>query len=839
MSFAVIQHWSLSRSGRALKGAFVAAIAASILVVPSVASAVPVTSVNLATYVRVGRYDLPEPTRTVPPVGSLLAQEVSAVTYNWDTDTLFVAGDGSTSIVQVSKTGTLINSMNLELNGAKPQGTEFYDVEGLAYVGGGKFIISEERDRQIDLFTYAPGTTLLRSQVQTVDLGTFVDNIGTEGITRDPLTGGYVAIKEKTPQGIFQTTLDFATGTASNGSPTTVDSTNLFDPALLGVLDFSDVFAFSNAPSMAGQPDQPNMLVISQESGKLLEVDRSGAIKSSLTINASVGDTLSIPDQQHEGVTMDNDGIIYTVAENGGGDINHPQLWVYAPSTTTTNLPPTSIVLTNQVPSIPETTSTAAAVKVADITVIDDSLGTNALSLTGADAASFDLVGTSLFLKAGTVLNSATKPTFVVTINADDVTVGATPDATATFTLTIGGAASVSPIVVTEVAPWSSGNSPFGADWFELTNTGTTPVDITGWKMDDNSNAFGSAVALTGITTIGAGESVVFVEGTATTAVALKASWFGSKVPASLQVGFYSGAGVGLSTGGDAVNIFDSAGTRITGIAFGASVTGFSFDNKAGLASSTLPLPIVGALSVSGLDGAFVAADGHGTGSPGTIVAPVIVSEIAPWASGNASYAADWFELTNTGTVPVDLTGWKMDDNSNLLANAVALNAVTILAPGQSVIFVETATSTALDAFKAAWYANGIVAPTFLIGNYSGTGVGLSTGGDAVNIFDATGARVTGVSFGASVITPSLFSFDNSAGLGSRVLPLPVVSTLSAVGVNGAFVSFDTKQTGSPGAVLAVEVPLLNAQVGLLFFGATLAAGATLVSVRRRRRSTR
>jgi hypothetical protein len=28
---------------------------------------------------------------------------------------------------------------------------------------------------------------------------------------------------------------------------------------------------------------------------------------------------------------MDNNGFLYTVCENGGGDINHPQLWVYAP----------------------------------------------------------------------------------------------------------------------------------------------------------------------------------------------------------------------------------------------------------------------------------------------------------------------------------------------------------------------------------------------------------------------------------------------------------------------------------------------------------------------------
>src|SRR5215813_4787865 len=69
------------------------------------------TSVDLSTYVRVGRFDLPEPTRTAAPLHSLLAQEASGVTYNWDTDTLFVVGDGGTSVVQVSKTGVLIDSM--------------------------------------------------------------------------------------------------------------------------------------------------------------------------------------------------------------------------------------------------------------------------------------------------------------------------------------------------------------------------------------------------------------------------------------------------------------------------------------------------------------------------------------------------------------------------------------------------------------------------------------------------------------------------------------------------------------------------------------------------------
>jgi uncharacterized protein len=140
-----------------------------------------ITDIDLSKYTRIGRYDLPEPTRTKAPTGSLLAQEVSAVTYNPDTDTLFVVGDGGTSIVQVSKTGQLIDSMTLAADASKPQGTYFYDPEGLAYVGGGKFVMTEERSRQIDQFTYKPNTMLTGADVQVVKLGTTIGNIGLEG----------------------------------------------------------------------------------------------------------------------------------------------------------------------------------------------------------------------------------------------------------------------------------------------------------------------------------------------------------------------------------------------------------------------------------------------------------------------------------------------------------------------------------------------------------------------------------------------------------------------------------------------------------------------------------
>ncbi|MEI9897706.1 MAG: SdiA-regulated domain-containing protein [Chthoniobacter sp.] len=242
----------------------------------------------------------------------MLCQEASSVTYDWDTDTLFVVGDGGTSVVQVSKTGQLINSMTLA-TGSSPQGTEFYDTEGITYVGGGQFVFTEERYRQANLFTYVAGGTLQRSATRTVKLGTTIGNIGLEGVSYDPQTSGFLFVKEKDPESIFQTGIDFNALTATNGSPTATGSTDLFNPALANTLDFSDVFALSNLPALAGKPTSSHLLIISQESGRIVHLDRNGTIYSSLTIVADPGNPLSVPDQTHEGVTMDRSGFLYTV----------------------------------------------------------------------------------------------------------------------------------------------------------------------------------------------------------------------------------------------------------------------------------------------------------------------------------------------------------------------------------------------------------------------------------------------------------------------------------------------------------------------------------------------
>lgn len=151
-------------------------------------------------------------------------------------------------------------------------------------------------------------------------------------------------------------------------------------------------------------------------------------------------------------------------------------------------------------------------------------------------------------------------------------------------------------------------------------------MNLTGWKVDDSSATLATAVELVGVSALPAGASAVFFEGTDEAAfeLAFAQSWFGQNLfDGGFFFGHYTGGGVGLSTGGDGVTLFAADGTLVTGVAFGASGTVApiaTFDNAEGLGSNAPPFPVLQTLSTAGVDGAFVAVDGHAVGSPGTVV---------------------------------------------------------------------------------------------------------------------------------------------------------------------------------------------------------------------------
>ena len=68
------------------------------------------------------------------------------------------------------------------------------------------------------------------------------------------------------------------------------------------------------------------------------------------------------------------------------------------------NEAPTAVVFANTTTALDENTDTASRIKVADIVVTDDALGSETLTLSGADAAFFELDGSELYLMAGVML---------------------------------------------------------------------------------------------------------------------------------------------------------------------------------------------------------------------------------------------------------------------------------------------------------------------------------------------------------------------------------------------------------------------------------------------------
>ena len=196
--------------------------------------------------------------------------------------------------------------------------------------------------------------------------------------------------------------------------------------------------------------------------------------------------------------------------------------------------------------------------------------------------------------------------------------------------------------------------------------------------MDDSSDALATAVALNGVGSLAPGHSAVFVEG-ASKPPAFEAAWFGSSVPAGFQIGTYEGSGAGLSSSGDQVNVFDSGGTPIAGVSFGAATQGVSFDNAAGIGGTTQPPPAISTLSVAGVNGAFTV--GGETGSPGTIAAGLVGPRLAagtpafPVQAVGTIGPGQWVTVTNTGDSDVQIARVAVEEADEASAGDFLLGA--------------------------------------------------------------------------------------------------------------------------------------------------------------------
>ena len=236
----------------------------------------------------------------------------------------------------------------------------------------------------------------------------------------------------------FNLTAEVTDGNSSASAPVTINLTNVNEAPVFAQPNYTFTLAENSATGTA-----VGTVAATDPENNSLTFSLSGTNASYFAINASTG-AITVA----AGAVLNFEGVntFNLTAEVTDGNSS-----ASAPVTinlTNVNEAPTSVTLAPSSTSIAESASTSSAITLSTISVADDALGTNALSLTGADAASFEIVGTNLRLRAGVTLDFETKQTFNVTVNVDDAAVGSSPDAFATFVLTITNATELSGIDV-------------------------------------------------------------------------------------------------------------------------------------------------------------------------------------------------------------------------------------------------------------------------------------------------------------------------------------------------------------------------------------------------------
>ena len=108
-------------------------------------------------------------------------------------------------------------------------------------------------------------------------------------------------------------------------------------------------------------------------------------------------------------------------------------------------------------------------------------------------------------------------------------------------------------LLITEV-----NSNATGGDFFEIYNYGSTTIDLSGWKMNDEAGTFAGAVSLPANLTLEAGQTLVIASVKSADFDAFKAAW---GLTGATNVVSINGPGLGKE---DAVVLFDSNGNVAT-----------------------------------------------------------------------------------------------------------------------------------------------------------------------------------------------------------------------------------------------------------------------------------
>ena len=226
-----------------------------------------------------------------------LDDDVSALTFNPETGTLFAVLNGEPLLVELSTDGQLLRKVRI--NGV-------VDMEGLTHVVDDRFVIAEERTQRLIEIEVPSGAEQIDvagapSLVIGLDLN---GNKGFEGLSWDGRQRRLLVVKERDPLRVLAVTGFVG---AEPGAVISVHITELKPP------DSPRLF-MRDLSSLSLHDETGHLLLLSDQSNMVVEYDEEGHPRSLLGLWRGMGGLQqTVP--QAEGLAIDRQRRLYMVSE--------------------------------------------------------------------------------------------------------------------------------------------------------------------------------------------------------------------------------------------------------------------------------------------------------------------------------------------------------------------------------------------------------------------------------------------------------------------------------------------------------------------------------------------
>ncbi|HWI62771.1 MAG TPA: lamin tail domain-containing protein, partial [Symbiobacteriaceae bacterium] len=253
-------------------------------------------------------------------------------------------------------------------------------------------------------------------------------------------------------------------------------------------------------------------------------------------------------------------------------------------------------------------------------------------------------------------------------------------------------------------------------EWAEIYNPTATAINLTGWKLQDNSGVWSFPAG----TTLAAG---------ATMTVARDAAGYQALYGTAPAI---SGLTLSLANTADYVLLVDPKGNTISKVAWGGAKPNWGLTAAQNTTLERCPVTRDRFTAIDWTPGAtptpgFVPTSCGGTGG-GSTATHVVISEVFYDTPGNDD-TEEWVELYNPTASAVAIGGWKLTDD----AGTFTIPAGTTLAAGSYLTVARQA-----KGFKALYGT---------VPNIAGLTLALGNTGDVVYLKDAAGSEIDKVAY--------------------------------------------------------------------------------------------